>query len=135
MKNNTRILNEMMKTYLSYFILPIYLGLMLLPFQTLALPQDSVQFYFDHYGRADVNDKWVRRVHHIFDQVKRVANKRHHRLPQLAVVQGFNSPDDPLAVALPDGYIVLSKQMAKLLELRKRTGANKMWQRLAKQMN
>ncbi|HID99689.1 MAG TPA: hypothetical protein EYP59_05290 [Thiotrichaceae bacterium] len=96
-------------------ILSILFGLIFLPFQTLALPEDSVQFYFDHYGRADMNDKWVRRVHHIFDQVKRVADKRHHRLPQLAVVQGFNTPDDPLAVALPDGYIVLSKQALDII--------------------
>ncbi|RKZ55017.1 MAG: hypothetical protein DRQ99_30565 [Candidatus Parabeggiatoa sp. nov. 3] len=100
---------------LSILILSISLALILLPFNTLALPEDSVQFYLDHYGRADVNDKRVRRVHHIFEQVKRVADKRHHRLPQLAVVQGFNSPDDPLAIALPDGYIVLSKQALDII--------------------
>jgi len=100
---------------LSILILSISLALILLPFNTLALPEDSVQFYLDHYGRADVNDKRVRRVHHIFEQVKRVADKRHHRLPQLAVVQGFNSPDDPLAIALPDGYIVLSKQAIDIM--------------------
>ncbi|HEW97050.1 MAG: hypothetical protein DRR16_30925 [Candidatus Parabeggiatoa sp. nov. 3] len=100
---------------LSILILSISLALILLPFNTLALPEDSVQFYLDHYGRADVNDKRVRRVHHIFEQVKRVADKRHHRLPQLAVVQGFNSPDDPLAIALPDGYIVLSKQAIDII--------------------
>ncbi|MEK8019058.1 MAG: M48 family metalloprotease [Candidatus Parabeggiatoa sp.] len=96
-------------------ILSVLFGLIFLPFNTLALPEDSVQFYFDHYGRADINDKWVRRVEHIFEQVKRVADKRHHRLPQLAFVEGFNSPDDPLAVALPDGYIVLSKQALDII--------------------
>jgi tetratricopeptide (TPR) repeat protein len=101
--------------YLSTFMLPMLLGLVILPFNTLANPEDNVQFYFDNYGRADSNDKWVRRVHKIFDKVKLVADKRHHRLPQLAIVAGFNSPDDPLAVALPDGHIVLSKRALDII--------------------
>ena len=101
--------------WLSTFMLPVLFGLIVLPFNTLANPEDEVQFYVDNYGRADSNDKWVRRVHKIFDKVKSVADKRHHRLPQLAIVAGFNSPDDPLAVALPDGHIVLSKKALDII--------------------
>jgi hypothetical protein len=83
--------------------------LLLLTFNSIAAPEDSVQYYFDNYGRADATDKLVQRVHKIFNKLKLVADKRHHRLPKLAIVEGFNSPYDPLAVALPDGHIVLSK--------------------------
>ena len=83
--------------------------LLLLTFNSIAAPEDSVQYYFDNYGRADATDKLVRRVNKIFNKLKLVADKRHHRFPKLAIVEGFNSPDDPLAVALPDGHIVLSK--------------------------
>jgi hypothetical protein len=83
--------------------------LLLLTFNSIAAPEDSVQYYFDNYGRADTRDKLVRRVDNIFNKLKLVADKRHHRLPKLAIVEGFNSPYDPLAVALPDGHIVLSK--------------------------
>ncbi len=95
------------------FVLPIWLGAM--PLNAWAKPQDSVQFYLDNYGRADSKDKFVRRVHQVFERVKKVADKRHHRLPQLAIVQGFNTPEEPLAVALPDGYIVLTKQALDII--------------------
>jgi len=92
---------------------PVLLGLII--FNTWAAPEDTVQFYFNNYGRADSEDKLVRRVHKIFEQVKLVADKRHHRLPKLAIVEGFNTPDDPLAIALPDGHLVLSKKALEII--------------------
>ncbi|OAD19335.1 secreted protein, partial [Candidatus Thiomargarita nelsonii] len=46
---------------------PVLLGLII--FNTWAAPEDTVQFYFNNYGRADSEDKLVRRVHKIFEQV------------------------------------------------------------------
>jgi tetratricopeptide (TPR) repeat protein len=81
----------------------------------LAVPEDSVQFYFDNYGRANYKDKLVRRVQQVFEKMKLVADKRYHRWPQLAIVEGFDSPEDCLVIALPDGYIVLSKQALDII--------------------
>ena len=101
-----------MRQFWWLFVLPL---IAVMPLNASAKPEDSVQFYLDNYGRADSKDKLVRRVHQVFDKLKKVADKRHHRLPQLAIVQGFNTPDEPLAVALPDGYIVLTKQALDII--------------------
>jgi len=94
----------------------LLLGLLLLPYESLANPEDQVQYYISNYGgRVDADDNWVRRVSKVFDKVSFVADKRHHRQPQLTVIKGFNNPDDPLAIALPDGHIVLSKQAISLI--------------------
>ncbi|RKZ77678.1 MAG: hypothetical protein DRR19_27600 [Candidatus Parabeggiatoa sp. nov. 1] len=99
--------------WLSILVLPIWFGLIILPLNAWAKPEDSVQFYFDNYGRADPKDKLVRRVHQVFKKMKLVADKRHHRLPQLAIVEGFDT--DCLIIALPDGHIVLSKQALDMI--------------------
>jgi tetratricopeptide (TPR) repeat protein len=99
----------------SIFVLPIWFGLIILPPNAWAKPEDSVQFYFDNYGRADSKDKLVRRVHQVFEKMKSVADKRYHRLPQLAIVEGFDNPKDCLIIALPDGHIVLSKPVLDIL--------------------
>ncbi|MDM8558734.1 M48 family metalloprotease [Candidatus Parabeggiatoa sp. HSG14] len=101
--------------WLLIFVLPVWLGLIILPFNTLAKPEDSVQFYFDNYGRADSKNKLVRRVHQVFEKMKLVADKRYHRLPQLAIVEGFDNSNDCLIIALPDGHIVLSKQALDII--------------------
>jgi tetratricopeptide (TPR) repeat protein len=94
----------------------LLLGLVLLPYETLANPEDQVQYYISNYGgRVDAEDKWVRRVSKVFEKVSLVADKRHHRQPQLTVIKGFNNPDEPLALALPDGHIVLSKAALNLI--------------------
>jgi Zn-dependent protease with chaperone function len=82
--------------------------LLLLTLNCFAAPEDSVQYYLSNYGRAKATDKLVQRVHKIFNKLKLVADKRHHRLPKLVIVKNVNSPY-ALAAALPDGYIVLSK--------------------------
>jgi tetratricopeptide (TPR) repeat protein len=97
------------------FVLPVWFGLIILPLNAWAKPEDSVQFYLDNYGRADSKDKLVRRVHQVFEKMKLVADKRYHRLPQLAIVKGFDSPEDCLIIALPDGYLVLSKQALDMI--------------------
>jgi Zn-dependent protease with chaperone function len=87
--------------------------LLLLTLNSFAAPEDSVQYYIDNYGRANTTDKLVRRVHKIFNKLKLVADKRHHRLPKLVIVKDVNSPY-ALAAALPDGYIVLSKHAVNI---------------------
>lgn len=58
------------------------------------------------YGlMAPDSDPQIARVHHIFDRVQDVADKRGNRMPQLSVV---NTSDTPWAIALPDGTILLS---------------------------
>ncbi len=53
----------------------------------------------------------VQRVHKVFETVRSVADKRGNRNPRLNVV---NSEGDPWALALPDGYIVLSKKAVEI---------------------
>jgi len=94
-------------------VLPV---LLVLPFQTSAGDEDHVQYYIKKYGLADEKTELVRRVHQVFEQVNSVADKRHHRWPQFAVIKnGFSKSGDPLAMALPDGYIVLSQRAVEIL--------------------
>jgi len=78
------------------------------------LKKDNVQYYIDKYGRADEAE--ISRVYDVFEKMSRVADKRLHREPKLLV---YNSQKicqgEPLAAALPDGYIVLSKLAVEIL--------------------
>jgi tetratricopeptide (TPR) repeat protein len=83
-----------------------------LPINTLAIlePEDRAQYYIDQYGSADENDERVQRVRQVFDRVKQVADKRHYQLPKLQVIKRSRKKDEPLAIALPDGSIILSQR-------------------------
>ena len=72
-------------------------------------PMNCVQYYINTYGQVDINDNNVSRVNTVFKRVLNVADKRHARLPGLVIVGNFNHPKSPLAIALPDNHIVLSK--------------------------
>jgi len=72
-------------------------------------PQAHVGFYIKKYGRADPSHVLNQRTQQIFAQVQAVADKRMHRLPQLAIVNSSKN----WARALLDGYIVLSAQAIK----------------------
>jgi tetratricopeptide (TPR) repeat protein len=94
----------------------LFVWFALLPFNTLAIPDNDVEHYLLKYGgRADAEDELVDRVYKVFDKVSLVADKSHYRSPELVIVKGFNKPSDPLAVALPDGYIVLSKRTLEVI--------------------
>lgn len=70
-------------------------------------PRNEVAFYIDIYGEVPAEeDPQVARAHQVFAHVRAVADKNTKRLPKLVVV---DSPNDPWAIALPDGHIVLSK--------------------------
>ncbi|MEN8216450.1 MAG: M48 family metalloprotease [Pseudomonadota bacterium] len=78
--------------------------------------KNSVQYYIDKYGRASEDDAEVRRIYQVFDKVSLVADKRHHRVPKLVVYNNKNVCEgEPLAAALPDGYVVLSKKAVEIL--------------------
>jgi tetratricopeptide (TPR) repeat protein len=80
------------------------------------IEKNNVQYYIDKYGRASQDDAQVRRIFQVFDKVSLVADKRHHRDPKLLVYNNENiCQGDPLAAALPDGYIVLSKKAVEIL--------------------
>jgi tetratricopeptide (TPR) repeat protein len=83
-----------------------------LPINTFAIlePEDRAQYYIDQYGSADKKDERVQRVRQVFDRIKQVADKRAHRLPELKVIKQSRKKDDPLAIALPDGSIILSQR-------------------------
>ncbi len=77
-----------------------------------AHPRNEVDFYVQTYGAIQpVYDTQVKITHQVFKQVRAVADKNSKRLPRLVVV---NSDNDPWAIALPDGHIVLSKQAVKI---------------------
>lgn len=70
-------------------------------------PGDHVQYYVELYGLADPKQEpAVARAHAIFEQVRSVADRNRKYLSQLRIV---NSLRDPWAIALPDGFIVLSR--------------------------
>ncbi len=102
--------------------LPVLLCLAMLAFETLASPQlvvpktDQLPFYINKYGgRADPENALIRRVHQVFKKVRSVADKNHKRPPRLAIVKGFNTPDDPFAISLAKGGIVISQQTINLI--------------------
>ncbi len=88
--------------------------LIALPFNTLASSQkDQLDYYIDKYKFADSSDELVRRVHQVFKKVSAVANAAPEL--KLAIIKGFNTLDEPLAMALPDGGIVLSKKAIDII--------------------
>jgi tetratricopeptide (TPR) repeat protein len=71
-------------------------------------PRHRVAFYVEAYGKiSPEQDKRVALAHSVFERVRAVADKNSIRPPHLVVI---DSPGDPWAIALPDGYIVLSKK-------------------------
>ncbi len=69
-------------------------------------PKSRVNFYIQKYGRIDpASYPLAQRAKEIFSRVLAVADKRGTRPPHLRIV---NSQSDPWAIALPDGFIVLS---------------------------
>ncbi len=90
--------------------------LIALPFNSLAMTAlNELEFYIEKYKLADSSNELVRRVHEVFKKVSRVADKNHKRFPHLAIIKGFNTKTEPLAIALPDGGIVLSKQAIDII--------------------
>lgn len=76
-------------------------------------PKAHVQFYIKNYG-GEVDrqaDPQVARAYGIFERVRQVADNPGQRLPQLKVI---NSANDPWAIALPDGFIVLSRRAVEI---------------------
>jgi tetratricopeptide (TPR) repeat protein len=84
--------------------------------KTKSLKKNNVQYYIDKYGRANQEDTHVRRIYQVFEKISLVADKRHHRDPKFLVYNNENlCQGEPLAAALPDGYIVLSKKVVEIL--------------------
>jgi tetratricopeptide (TPR) repeat protein len=74
--------------------------------------KNTIEYYRSLYGEVrPEEDAKVRHVQDIFSRVRAVADKNSKRLPKLVVV---NSPDDPWAISLPDGYIVLSSKAVEI---------------------
>ena len=74
---------------------------------------DNIGYYITRYG--DIlprQDDQIATAHRVFERVRAVANKNiKYPYPKLVVV---NSPSKPWAIALPDGYIVLSKKAVEI---------------------
>jgi len=85
----------------------ILIVLLCLFISTNSQAKDNVQFYLEKYGRANPQNSYVQQAEAVFKRVVAVADRKHHRYPQLAII---NSPADPWAIALPDGYIVIASK-------------------------
>lgn len=98
-------------------LLLVLFWLTMLPVNTLAgSKEDYVQYYIKYYnGRADANNELVRRVSQVFEKVRLVADKRAHLPPKFVPIKGFDSTDDPLAFALPDGSVVLFQKAIDII--------------------
>jgi len=76
------------------------------------IPKAHVAHWIEAYGLADPEtNPLVKRAYKIFETVRAVADKRGNRLPRLRIV---NSDGDPWAIALLDGFIILSKQAVEI---------------------
>lgn len=66
-----------------------------------------VQYYLNLYPPVDPKEPAMARAYAIFERMRAAADRNtKFPIPQLQIV---DSPNDPWAIALPDGYIVLSK--------------------------
>lgn len=69
-------------------------------------PKNTIEYFIKEYGEVQPEQHMkVRHTHEIFAKVRSVADKNSKRLPKLVIV---NSPNNPWAIALPSGHIVLS---------------------------
>jgi len=70
-------------------------------------PRTHATYYIEVFGEVDAeDDSNVRRAHQVFEQVRNVAEDPIGFTPALKVI---NSDRQPWALALPDGYIILSR--------------------------
>jgi hypothetical protein len=70
--------------------------------------RDQVAYWQQYYGQTSPDDPCVRQARIIFDRIVQAAGTPPERVPSLLITQ--KEPGrGPLALALPDGWIVLSK--------------------------
>jgi tetratricopeptide (TPR) repeat protein len=70
-------------------------------------PRAHADYYIDVFGEVSAeDDPKVRRAHQVFEQVRNVAEDPIGFTPALKVI---NSDKQPWALALPDGYVILSR--------------------------
>jgi len=75
-------------------------------------PKSSASFYVETYGLVDAEQEpLVSNAVAVFDRVLQVADRKSNRNPGLRIV---NSDGRPWAIALPDGYIILSRGALKV---------------------
>jgi tetratricopeptide (TPR) repeat protein len=70
-------------------------------------PRAHATYYIEVFGEVDAeDDPNVRRAHQVFEQVRNVAEDPIGFTPALKVI---NSDKQPWVLALPDGYVILSR--------------------------
>jgi len=75
-------------------------------------PRASASFYIDTYGVVDVSKSpLAKRAYSIFERVQQIAEDPIDLTPSLKII---NSDGRPWAIALPDGYIILSRAALKI---------------------
>lgn len=72
---------------------------------SVASAKNYADYWIEKYGQADPKDPKIKKVYAIFEKVRDAADDKKNRSPKLKIV---NSPDDPWAIALPDGNVILS---------------------------
>lgn len=101
------------RLYLTVLLAAMNLGLAVVARAEKVEKGSHVQFYLENYLLVDpASHPQVARARAVFDQMRRVADRKGKYEPQLRVVD--NSSGDPWAIALPDGYIVLSRKAVEI---------------------
>ncbi|MCG8316074.1 MAG: tetratricopeptide repeat protein [Pseudomonadales bacterium] len=89
------------------FIVTLCIGLPGVATANVNNPRNQVGFYIETYGRiAPESNQRAALAHDIFARVRHVADSNQRHMANLEIV---DSPADPWAISLPDGYIILSK--------------------------
>lgn len=84
-----------------------YISLLFLGADAIAAdPRASARFYVETYGLLDPSDLRAKRANLIFERLLKVADRPIDQQPRLRII---DSDGKPWAIALPDGYIVLSR--------------------------
>ncbi len=85
----------------------IGLNLCAMQFSSAQDLQNQAAYYIEKYGRAAPSAPLNQRAQAVFERVQAVADKHQQRFPYLVIIKNTR---DPLALALPDGSVILSQQ-------------------------
>ncbi|WP_455366933.1 tetratricopeptide repeat protein [Kaarinaea lacus] len=89
-------------------------------------PQERIDYWQQNYSElTEVDDPRVATVHHIFGRVLQAAGNRYGVIPRLYIIKE-NPFNVVLPISIPDGWIILSKQVLDMCYEDKKEGDDRL---------
>ena len=99
---------------LCWVTLFLILGLLTASMSHAVQTGDQIGYWRKSYGQVSLDDPCAQKAHTVFNRVVQAAGTRPERTPSLLITQG-EPGRGPVAMALPSGWIVLSKGVLERL--------------------